>query len=151
MKIIPTGIKFTLVGGCFDLIHVGHLHLLENAASFSDMLVVAVLSDKYIKTYKDRMRPVINQEQRARMVASIRFVDFAYISEVSPSSPETLQLLKPDCVVFEESPETAEKNQRRAENIKRYSPRTHIRLLPRYSEAEISTGKIIRRIRGIVT
>src|ERR1700733_1507610 len=47
------GKRFTLVGGCFDLIHVGHVHLLEYAASLEELLVVAVLSDSYTRMYKD--------------------------------------------------------------------------------------------------
>ena len=83
------------------------------------------------------------------MVASIRFVDFVYISDVSSSSPETLQLLKPNSVVFGEEASNAEKMQRRVKNIAYYSPGTKIRLLPRYSEEDVSTGRIIERIKGV--
>jgi len=52
-KILPPGKTFCLVGGAFDLIHVGHLHLLEYAATLEDLLVIAVLSDKYVHSYKN--------------------------------------------------------------------------------------------------
>jgi len=71
--ILPKDKKFTLVGGCFDLIHVGHLHLLKYASSLEELLVVAVLSDAYARNYKNQQQPVINQKQRAEMVTSIRF------------------------------------------------------------------------------
>lgn len=146
--VLPKGKQIALVGGCFDLIHVGHLHLLEYAAPLEEILVVAVLSDAYARGYKDSQRPIINQRQRAEMVASIRFVDFVYISDMSSSSPETLQLLKPGSVVFGEDSSNEEKMQRRIKNIASYSPDTKIRFLPRYSEEDVSTGRIIERIKG---
>lgn len=111
-NVLPQSKTFTLVGGCFDLIHVGHLHLLEYAASLEEILVVAVLSDAYARSYKNSQRPVIDQSQRARMVASIRCVDLVYISDVSSSSPETLQLLKPNSIVFGEESDTTGKMQK---------------------------------------
>ena len=150
-RALPYGKSFTLVGGCFDLIHVGHVHLLEYAASLEDSLVVAVLSDSYTRTYKDTLRPVINQKQRLKMVASIRFVDFAYISDVSPNSLETLRLLKPDSVVFDEESRNTEKMQRRIENITFASPHTKVMFLPRYNEEKISTSGIIGKIRAAST
>src|SRR3989344_5987258 len=61
-KIMPHGKTFCLVGGAFDLIHVGHLHLLEYAATLEVMLVVAVLSDKHVRGDKDPDRPIISQK-----------------------------------------------------------------------------------------
>jgi len=149
-RVLSHGKTFTLIGGCFDLIHVGHLHLLEYAASLEEILVVAVLSDAYAQSYKDPSRPIIGQNQRARMVASIRCVDFVYISDVSSSSPETLQLLKPTNIVFGHEAGDEEKMRKRMQNIAEFSPSTKVRLLPRYAEEEISTGLIIAKIRGDV-
>jgi FAD synthetase len=146
--ILPQGKRFTLVGGCFDLVHVGHVHLLEYAASLEEILVVAVLSDVYARKYKDPLKPVINQEQRAMMVASIRFVDFVYVSDISPSSPETLHLLKPNSVVFDEEQSDTERMRQRIENIVNSSPNTRVQFLPRYNEEEVSTSYIINKIRG---
>ena len=145
--ILPKGKSFTLVGGCFDLIHVGHIHLLEYAASLEDLLVVAVLSDEYVGNYKDLEQPIINQRQRAKMVASTKFADFVYVSDISPSSPETLQLFRPDSVVFGEEPGNEEKTQQRVRNIVNFSPSTKVWFLPRYVEEEISTSYIINKIR----
>lgn len=144
---LPKGKGITLVGGCFDLIHVGHVHLLEHAATLDDLLVVAILSDSYAKKYKDSSRPIINQKQRARMVASIRCVDFVYISETSPSSVETLQTLQPNNVVFDNTAANSEKMQRRIQNMAESSPQTKIHFLNRYNEEDISTSHIIDKIR----
>lgn len=143
---LPKGKKFTLVGGCFDLIHVGHIYLLEYAATLEDLLVVAVLSDSYAQKYKDSWRPIIDQNQRVKMVASIKSVDFGYISYTSPSSLETLELLKPDSVVFDEVGDK-ERLDQRMKNIAMASPNTKIRFLPRYNKEGISTSYIINKIR----
>lgn len=148
--VLPQGKMITLIGGCFDLIHVGHLHLIKYAASLGEILVVAVLSDAYARSYKNPQRPIISQEHRAQMVASIRFVDLVYVSDVSPSSPETLQLLKPDIVVFGEEADSTERMQRRVQNIAIHSPGTKIYSLPRYMEEDVSTGHIIAKIKGEV-
>lgn len=150
-KIIPKDKKFTLIGGCFDLIHVGHLHLLEYAASLEDLLVVAILSDYYAGKYKGSLRPIIKQEQRAKMVASIRFVDFVYISNTSPSSVETLQLLKPSSVVFDKGLMNSKRMKLRIKNIKIASPYTKVRFLARYKGEGISTSRIISKIRSAIT
>lgn len=144
---LPQGKTFVLVGGSFDLLHVGHLHVLEYAASLEDLLVVAVLSDSYTQKYKGPLWPVINQNQRARMLASLRCVDFVYISDVSPSSIETLELLKPHSVVFGEEPGNVNKIELRIKTVKKVSRNTKVRVLPRYVEEEISTSHITAKIK----
>lgn len=145
---LPRGKTFTLVGGCFDLIHVGHVHLLEYAASLEELLVVVVLSDKYVRKYKDSQRPVINQKHRVKMIASMRFVDYVCISDISPSGADVLQLLKPDSVVFDEDSKNTEKMQLRIKNIAGASHNTKVWFLPRYNEEEVSTSSIIDKIRN---
>src|SRR3990167_6260806 len=138
-NVLPQSKRFTMVGGCFDLIHVGHLHLLEYAATLEDLLVVAVLSDNYIRGYKNSSRPVINQRQRAVMVAALEVVDYVYIASVSPNSPRVLSLLKPDSVVFGEYPRNGPRFRQRIAQVRVSSPNTKIQILPRYTEEEIST------------
>lgn len=143
---IPSDKRIVLVGGCFDLIHVGHLHLLEFAAFLGELVVVAVLSDEYVRGYKGLSRPIIPQDQRARMVKSIRCVDFVYVSDESSSGVKTLTLLQPHSVVFCEETDETEKMRKRKENISRVSPHTTVHLLPRYAEVDVSTGSIINKI-----
>ncbi len=60
--------------GTWDLLHVGHLNVLERSASLGDRLIVAVSTDELIESYKG-IKPIIPYEQRARLVASIGIVD----------------------------------------------------------------------------
>jgi cytidyltransferase-like protein len=147
-KILLHGKTFCLVGGAFDLIHVGHLHLLEYAATLEDLLVVAVLSDNYVRGYKNSSRPIINQRQRATMVAALRVVDYVYIARASPNSPRVLALLKPTSVVFGENGRDEVRLQQRIAQVRASSPDTKIQILPRYTKEEISTGRIIKKIRS---
>ena len=147
-KLIPINKTFTLVAGCFDLFHIGHIHLLEYASTLEDLLVVAVLSDKKIRMYKSHERPIINQKQRAVILSSLKYVDFVYISDIEPNDPKTLKLLKPNSVVYSNEIENVRKVKKWKDNIKIYSPNTKVRLLPRYNKEEISTSHIIERIRN---
>lgn len=65
--------------GTYDLFHVGHLNLLENAKRQCDYLIVGVNSDKLVQQYKNKT-PVINDQDRARIVGSIKAVDKVYIA-----------------------------------------------------------------------
>lgn len=57
-----------LIGGCFDLLHSGHLYLLKMAKQLGGKLVIAVLSDKYIKSYKGDERPVQHEMTRLELI-----------------------------------------------------------------------------------
>lgn len=70
-----SGKKVVLVGGCFDIIHFGHIHFLKKASLLGNYLVVALESDKNIKRLKGKNRPIHNQSQRREMLESLRFVD----------------------------------------------------------------------------
>ncbi len=148
-KLLPKNKTFTFIGGGFDLLHVGHLHLLEYASSLEEILVVAVLSDDFIRKNKNPIRPIINQKQRATMLANIKCVDFVYISDVEPNSFETLKLLKPNSVVYSNEKANKQKVKFWTDNIKIISPNTKIHLLPRYNKEKISTSHIVEKIRKI--
>lgn len=67
--------KIVLVGGCFDVLHFGHIVFLQKARSLGDKLVVALESDESVKKLKGKYRPVHSQEQRKMMLESLRYVD----------------------------------------------------------------------------
>ena len=67
--------KIVLVGGCFDILHYGHIYFLKRAKKLGDMLVVALESDENTRKLKGPKRPIHTQKQRAEMLKSLRFVD----------------------------------------------------------------------------
>ena|SRR3989344_1011127 len=67
--------KNVLVGGCFDLLHFGHISFLKQARALGDRLVVALESDENVKRTKGDSRPIHTQHQRREMLESLIFVD----------------------------------------------------------------------------
>ncbi len=70
------GEKIVLAGGCFDIIHIGHIEFLKNAKAAGDILVLLLESDESIKKLKGEKRPINNQENRSKILSSIQYVDY---------------------------------------------------------------------------
>ncbi len=90
-----TGLKVGFTNGCFDLVHRGHLHSLEQAARRGDRLVVGLNSDASAGRLKGPGRPVQDAATRAAVLAALRFVDLVVVFD--EDTPEALiRTLKPD-------------------------------------------------------
>src|SRR5437588_3833126 len=83
------GARIVLANGCFDILHVGHVRYLEGAKALGDLLVVGVNSDAQVEKLKGQGRPLMPQNQRAEMVASLEAVDYVVIFD----EPTVEQLL----------------------------------------------------------
>lgn len=68
--------KIVLVGGCFDVIHLGHTIFLEKAKNKGEKLIVLLESDENIKKIKGSKRPINNQKNRAIMLTKLKMVDY---------------------------------------------------------------------------
>lgn len=71
--------KVVLANGCFDIIHVGHVRYLEEAADHGDFLVVAINDDDSTRRLKGEGRPVMPALERAEILSAMRFVDYVLI------------------------------------------------------------------------
>lgn len=92
------GDKLVFTNGCFDIIHPGHVHLLASCANLADHLIVGLNSDASVNRLKGRSRPVNDQLSRARVLASIKYVDAVVIFD--EDTPEKLiHEIKPDILV----------------------------------------------------
>ena len=69
------GKTVAMANGLFDIIHVGHLRYLEEAATLADVLVVAINDDASARALKGPDRPIVPQEERAELVAGFRCVE----------------------------------------------------------------------------
>jgi rfaE bifunctional protein nucleotidyltransferase chain/domain len=86
--------RLVSLNGSFDLLHAGHLYILNEAKAQGDKLLVALNSDSSIKQYKSEDRPIIPLEYRLEMMAAIQCVDFVtWFEELSPL--KILSLIKP--------------------------------------------------------
>lgn len=84
--------------GCFDLLHPGHLALLSTASEQGHRLVIGLNSDASVKRLKGESRPVLNEQDRALILANLLFVDAVVIfDEETPL--ELISQLKPDVLV----------------------------------------------------
>jgi len=92
------GKRIVFTNGCFDLLHSGHLSLLENAARLGDVLVLAINSDESVRRLKGPERPLVPQAERAALLAALSFVDAVTIFD-EDTPLETLQALRPHVLV----------------------------------------------------
>ena len=91
------GKKIVFTNGCFDIIHIGHVRYLKQAKSLGDVLIVGLNSDRSVSVIKPQ-RPIIGQDQRAEVLASLEMID--YITIFDEETPyELIRLLSPDVLV----------------------------------------------------
>jgi rfaE bifunctional protein nucleotidyltransferase chain/domain len=84
--------------GCFDILHVGHVRYLAAARALGDALLVAINSDRSVRALKGEGRPVMNEAERAEMLAALAAVD--YVTVFAEDSPRRLiSELLPDVLV----------------------------------------------------
>lgn len=88
------GRTIAFANGCFDVLHVGHIRYLQDAAKVADVLVVGVNGDDSVRQLKGEGRPVMPQDERAEIISAIRGV--AYVTIFDENSPASLlRTLKP--------------------------------------------------------
>jgi len=90
--------KIVFTNGCFDLLHSGHIFLLEEAKKRGDILVVGLNSDDSIRRLKGAGRPVKILSERSKILSSIDVVDFVVAFE-NDTPKELIEFLKPDVLV----------------------------------------------------
>ena len=89
------GRSVAMTNGCFDILHVGHVRLLQAAAEEGDFLVVALNTDESVRGNKGPSRPLVPLEERMEMIAAISGVDF--VTSFSEATPHLLlEALRPD-------------------------------------------------------
>jgi len=92
------GKKIVFTNGCFDILHVGHTRYLKEAKRQGDILILGLNSDESVKALKGEKRPLIPENERADVIASLESVDYVTIfQELTPL--ELIEYLKPDVLV----------------------------------------------------
>lgn len=93
--------KIVLAGGCFDVLHPGHVIFLEKAKKAGDILIVILESDKKVKQLKGANRPVHTQKERAQVLSALRVVDYVVMlpfMELESSYDQLIQKIKPGII-----------------------------------------------------
>ncbi len=92
------GQRIVFTNGCFDLLHAGHIDLLEQAKSFGDVLIVALNTDASVRRIKGAQRPIVSENDRARLIAALQAVDWVtFFDEETPAG--ILREIQPDVLV----------------------------------------------------
>ncbi len=93
-----TGGQLVFTNGCFDVLHVGHVRYLAAARALGDALLVAINSDRTVRRLKGEGRPVMNESERAEMLAALSAV--SYVTIFDDESPRALiKEILPDILV----------------------------------------------------
>lgn len=132
--------KTVLVGGCFDLLHYGHYTFLKRAREQGDALFVALESDAYIHTRKNR-EPIHTARQRAALLSGFRFVDAVILLPYFSTDAGYIDMVKrlhPDVIAVTEGDPQTENKRKQIEAIGGrlvvVSP-----LLPEFATSRIAT------------
>ncbi len=97
-KLQATGRKVVFTNGCFDILHSGHIDLLQRARALGDALVVAVNTDASVARMKGPNRPIIPENERAELLAGLEMVDFVCMFD-EDTPREAILAVKPDVLV----------------------------------------------------
>jgi D-beta-D-heptose 7-phosphate kinase/D-beta-D-heptose 1-phosphate adenosyltransferase len=92
------GRRLVFTNGCFDILHVGHLRLLQAARAMGDALLVAVNSDASVRRLKGPSRPLVKEQDRAALLAGLEAVDFVTLFE-EDTPLEAILACRPDVLV----------------------------------------------------
>ncbi|HVD77485.1 MAG TPA: D-glycero-beta-D-manno-heptose 1-phosphate adenylyltransferase [Vicinamibacteria bacterium] len=92
------GRRVVLTNGCFDLLHPGHLTLLEAARAHGDVLVVAINSDRSVRRIKGEGRPLVPEAERAETLLALEAVDRVVVYD-EPTPLEVVKALVPEVLV----------------------------------------------------
>lgn len=90
--------KIVFTNGCFDILHIGHIRYLQEAASLGDLLIVGLNSDASVKRLKGPLRPINSQAERAEMLGALGFVDYVVIFD-EDTPLELIKTIQPDILV----------------------------------------------------
>jgi len=92
------GRRIVFTNGCFDILHIGHIRCLEEAKKEGDILIVAINSDRSIRSIKGPSRPFTPETERAEVLSALACVDYVVIFD-EPDPLELISSLKPNILV----------------------------------------------------
>ncbi len=92
------GERVVFTNGCFDLLHIGHITLLEQARRYGDRLIVAVNSDDSVRALKGPARPIVGERERVGVLAALAAIDAVVVFEEA-TPLEVILAVRPDVIV----------------------------------------------------
>jgi D-glycero-beta-D-manno-heptose 1-phosphate adenylyltransferase len=138
------GRKVVWTNGVFDLLHAGHVRSLRDAKALGDVLIVGLNSDRSARANKGAGRPLVNEGDRAELMAALAVVDYITIFD-EPDPVRAISLLRPDIHCKGAEYADGKRPVPELETVLSYGG--EIRFLP-YHEG-LSTTALIQRIAGL--
>jgi D-beta-D-heptose 7-phosphate kinase/D-beta-D-heptose 1-phosphate adenosyltransferase len=92
------GQRVVFTNGCFDLLHAGHVKYLQKARSFGDLLILGLNSDISVRRLKGANRPLIDEEERAHLLAALDCIDYVVLFD-EDTPLRLIEALRPDVLV----------------------------------------------------
>jgi len=89
------GKSVVFTNGCFDILHRGHVHVLRQAKSLGDLLIVALNSDLSVKAIKGPRRPVLSEIDRVELIGAMEMVDYVVLFD-EPDPYNLIAAIKPN-------------------------------------------------------
>lgn len=112
--------SIVLAGGCFDILHIGHIQFLKNAKKNGDLLFVLLENDSNVKKLKGRGRPINSQKDRAQILSSTKYVDYVVLLPNMSTDKDYDKLvyeLNPDVIAVSQNSPQIIHNLRQAKKI----------------------------------
>lgn len=109
--------RIVLVGGCFDILHVGHIRFLQGARQQGDMVMVLLEDDESIRKRKGEGRPISSQKERAEILAALSSTDYIVLLPHLKTDGEydmLTQSIKPDIIATTKNDEHRRHKDRQA-------------------------------------
>lgn len=119
-KVRKSSGKIVLVGGCFDILHVGHIKFLKEAKKSGNFLIVLLESDNTVTRLKGKNRPHFPQKDRAEVLSSIKYVDLVIL--LTPMKNDKtynglIKKIKPSIIAITENDPILKKKEKQAKNV----------------------------------
>lgn len=92
------GCKIVFTNGCFDLLHLGHVDYLAQAADFGDKMIVGLNTDASVSRIKGPLRPINNERSRSVVMAALSFVSLVTFFD-EPTPYDLIKLVQPDVLI----------------------------------------------------
>ena len=139
------GQRVVFTNGCFDILHVGHITLMEEARRRGDRLIVGLNSDSSVRRVKGLPRPIVGQRERAKILAALSVVDAVVIFDES-TPLKLIAAIRPDVLV--KGGDYTEQNVIGAQEVRAWGGR--VELIP-LVEGVSTTRLIAKSVAGVST
>ncbi|WP_180538317.1 adenylyltransferase/cytidyltransferase family protein [Nevskia soli] len=93
-----SGLRVVFTNGCYDLLHPGHIRLLEQARSLGDVLILALNTDASVQRYKGPLRPLLDQKERVEIALALESVDAVTLFD-EDTPRELIAAVLPDVLI----------------------------------------------------